>query len=274
MSWLYLPELVADCSQADCLGGAQSAPSKSTNTASASCSSDSETGASISSPSGTTCEPLTDARGVERWMSSLRDSPASHFQSQDNSVVQTTNEICGRQPHEYLTKYDRDSRSWKTCQRSLLADTLEPFSGTWPRSGSMLDGMCFQQRALEHPISASGSGLWPVPSPMAGDAQSARNATATRYRIPPTGIHAGTTLTDYVTLFPTPSARDWKSSHASQATMQKNTRPLNETITDGSGGQLNPEWVEWLMGWPIGWTDLEPLETDKFQQWWSAHGMN
>lgn len=23
-----------------------------------------------------------------------------------------------------------------------------------------------------------------------------------------------------------------------------------------NGGQLNPEWVEWLMGFPIGWTDL------------------
>ena len=37
-------------------------------------------------------------------------------------------------------------------------------------------------------------------------------------------------------------------------------------------GQLNPSWVEWLMGWPIGWTDLKPLETDKFrnvQQWHS-----
>jgi DNA (cytosine-5)-methyltransferase 1 len=26
-------------------------------------------------------------------------------------------------------------------------------------------------------------------------------------------------------------------------------------------GKLNPDWVEWLMGWPIGWTDLEPIET-------------
>ena len=28
-------------------------------------------------------------------------------------------------------------------------------------------------------------------------------------------------------------------------------------------GRLNPTWVEWLMGWPLGWTDLKPLETDK-----------
>jgi hypothetical protein len=30
-----------------------------------------------------------------------------------------------------------------------------------------------------------------------------------------------------------------------------------------AGGKLNPTWVEWLMGWPIGWTDCEPLATDK-----------
>lgn len=27
------------------------------------------------------------------------------------------------------------------------------------------------------------------------------------------------------------------------------------------GGKLNPDWVEWLMGWPIGWTALKALET-------------
>jgi hypothetical protein len=35
---------------------------------------------------------------------------------------------------------------------------------------------------------------------------------------------------------------------------------------------LNPMWVEWLMGWPLGWTDLKPLETDKFQKWLDEHG--
>lgn len=28
-------------------------------------------------------------------------------------------------------------------------------------------------------------------------------------------------------------------------------------------GQLSPDWVEWLMGWPIGWTRLEPIELDE-----------
>jgi hypothetical protein len=39
-----------------------------------------------------------------------------------------------------------------------------------------------------------------------------------------------------------------------------------------NGGKLNPMWVEWLMGWPAGWTDLKPLETDKFQRWQDEHG--
>ena len=38
------------------------------------------------------------------------------------------------------------------------------------------------------------------------------------------------------------------------------------------GGVPKIEWLEHLMGWPIGWTDLEPLETAKFRQWSSQHG--
>lgn len=34
--------------------------------------------------------------------------------------------------------------------------------------------------------------------------------------------------------------------------------------------RLNPDWVEWLMGWPIGWTALRPLATDRFRSW--LHG--
>lgn len=37
-------------------------------------------------------------------------------------------------------------------------------------------------------------------------------------------------------------------------------------------GQLNPTWVEWLMGWPLGWTDLKPLGMDRFQEWRQQHG--
>lgn len=35
-------------------------------------------------------------------------------------------------------------------------------------------------------------------------------------------------------------------------------------------GELNPEWVEWIMGWPIGWTSLEPLPPEAMKWWLSA----
>jgi hypothetical protein len=36
------------------------------------------------------------------------------------------------------------------------------------------------------------------------------------------------------------------------------TRPMEgRAMRAGNGGKLNPMWVEWLMGFPIGWTDLE-----------------
>jgi len=39
-----------------------------------------------------------------------------------------------------------------------------------------------------------------------------------------------------------------------------NARPT-PTLVGLAGGQLNPEFVEWLMGFPIGWTDLDASET-------------
>ena len=65
----------------------------------------------------------------------------------------------------------------------------------------------------------------------------------------------GLTLGQYVAVFPTPSVTDPKgSSREGQRRGQ-----LSEAVA--IGGQLNPTWVEWLMGFPLGWTDLEDSET-------------
>lgn len=45
--------------------------------------------------------------------------------------------------------------------------------------------------------------------------------------------------------FPTPQARDHRSGSVSEETANKNSRPLNEAVAPG---QLNPDWVEYLMG--------------------------
>ena len=55
----------------------------------------------------------------------------------------------------------------------------------------------------------------------------------------------------FVALYPTPRANKWgpPDSHGK----------VPEAL---AGGRLNPRWVEWLMGIPIGWTRLEPLEME------------
>ena len=68
--------------------------------------------------------------------------------------------------------------------------------------------------------------------------------------------------------FATPQARDFRTGQQSRWENPERTRNLNDQI----GGQLNPTWVEWLMGWPLGWTDCAASATDKFQQWLSSHG--
>lgn len=67
------------------------------------------------------------------------------------------------------------------------------------------------------------------------------------------------------------AARMWRTPSAA-VTEPKSTvvklagrKPTDPQVglADQVGGKLNPTWVEWLMGWPIGWTDLKLSGTDK-----------
>jgi hypothetical protein len=75
-----------------------------------------------------------------------------------------------------------------------------------------------------------------------------------------------------VKAWPTPNARDWKDTGTKESLQKQVDNGHQMTLGRAAGGALNPTWVEWLMGWPLGWTDLKPLETDKFQKWLDAHG--
>jgi hypothetical protein len=79
------------------------------------------------------------------------------------------------------------------------------------------------------------------------------------------GREGGMNLRTAVTL-PTPCSQDAKNSTLPISQRDRDSIP-GHLLRSGEkpGGQLNPTWVEWLMGWPLGWTDLQPLEMDKFQ---------
>jgi len=71
-------------------------------------------------------------------------------------------------------------------------------------------------------------------------------------------------------MWPTPSATDYKGAVSLE---RANKRDLESTrgkrlpealaVADQLDvrGQLNPTWVEWLMGFPTEWSALKPLET-------------
>jgi hypothetical protein len=73
-------------------------------------------------------------------------------------------------------------------------------------------------------------------------------------------------LEEAVALWPTMSASGMGNT-GSQQMLQKHveagslTSEEKRAMTAGNGGRLNPMWVEWLMGFPTGWTDLEASET-------------
>jgi DNA (cytosine-5)-methyltransferase 1 len=69
-------------------------------------------------------------------------------------------------------------------------------------------------------------------------------------------------LADVVRLWPTMSANGMGNTGSRQMLDKKITEgSLTEQekrgMSAGNGGKLNPTWVEWLMGFPLGWTDLE-----------------
>lgn len=199
--------------------------------------------------------------------------------------------------YEPFAWFDRNTRSWRTWQRCLV-EGWEPFSGTWPRSGMTRSGIAYRRAPLVRLTDGTVSGSLlptpeasntkavalrsagrsprnflaplPTPRPCTGKRSSGANRTEImraleKWPTPHANCHTGAGSQgrkgglnlQTAVKFATPTARDWRSGKASPETHAKNSRPLSEQI----GGALNPTWVEWLMGFPLGWTDLAVLET-------------
>lgn len=106
-----------------------------------------------------------------------------------------------------------------------------------------------QKEGSRHSVNLSQAvKMWPTTT--VADSRNGANATAKRS--PGSRHHSGTTLVDAVRLWPTPMARDGKGG-----TGPNYTREGGPSLPDAAGGRLNPTWVEWLMGFPAGWTALE-----------------
>ena len=71
-------------------------------------------------------------------------------------------------------------------------------------------------------------------------------------------------------MLPTPKQRDWKGEtqrgpDAPMDGLQNSLTAMNGTTKQNRGGhrglKLQPAFVEWMQGFPIGWTDLNHSET-------------
>ena len=189
----------------------------------------------------------------------------------------------GKNISEPLGRFDPDSHSLRTFQCSLVEDSMLSLL-ILPRSGMMQDGIVFQLPPLVPLTDVTGFSLWPTPTK--GDAKGRTYQRNIRGDV-------NLCLPGAVRLFPTLTARDWKDN-ASPGALGRNSpslgaivhlfptpttpRPHDNEKTAGrylpsqnqrdlasviakNGGQLNPRWVEWLMGFPLGWTDLDASGT-------------
>jgi len=122
-----------------------------------------------------------------------------------------------------------------------------------PNSGRTLLG-----KVLEHEgLGPHAKKIWPTPkaSPSGPDyARMQREGSG------------GDDLATAVARYPTPAARDYRSPNK-KSYRDRGGGSKGEQLPNAVGGQLNPDWVEWLMGWPIGWTSTEPLDKEVFNQW-------
>ena len=106
----------------------------------------------------------------------------------------------------------------------------------------------------ERGFSSSASQMWPTPR--------ANEYKDTLQSVPPSRLKdpGKCNLTQAIAMelmFATPCARDYRTGQRKRYDNPGRANNLNDQI----GGQLNPTWCEWLMGFPIGWTDLNASET-------------
>lgn len=254
MSWLFSRVLAEEYLLDTCLDGEQSAQLSAQPTPLAYCSPDRMKAFSRLSRFGMTFAPLTESRGEELLMSYLEDFHARTYPAQGKAQESTAPGLgCGEKWHELSVRFDLATSSWKTVH-CLFPGDLPWSSVTLPRSGMMRDGCVYQQVSAALITKGIDCGLL-LATP-----------TATANQTAPSMMkHKG--CREFVReMLPTPTCHNAKEG-AYPAEYTRNT----PTLATHFGGKINPIFTEWMMGWPLGWTDLKPLVMDRFHEWRQQH---
>jgi hypothetical protein len=222
------------------------------------------------------------------------DTLANLSPSQVEKKVKKIRDISGQSILDLSKSSDRLGLLEKTLVDTLNSVST-PYSRTWKVKVTPQGHLVFQLRASVQNTKEKESGLWRTPDNMAGGSNlpGIQKALDAGHLKRPSGQQIQIRLADQVRekrLWPTPLNSDWKNMDtAKQQSLSKEAKlwptptsrdgkggyiggrirngkisrdTLDVTVqhTDNknkTGGTLNPNWVEWLMGYPIGWTDLK-----------------
>lgn len=191
------------------------------------------------------CHELTSSAAAS--LASLSPLPGS-------DEAQTMTVTSGRKCTALLKKSDPVGSWLKMCLASSRWRSTKCYL-TWKPSATPSGRLLFRLVPSMPRTGESGSGFWLTPRASEAEKKPTKGALTAQVRMWPTphsscstgtgtqGRQGGKNLQTAVAMMPTPTAnrRDGLQSHG-------------RNIVSGS---LNPMWVEWLMGFPIGWTDLK-----------------
>lgn len=243
MSFTYLQEQEEVSSEVYCWDTDPCALLKSNPIAERYCCNGNGTESCLDSQSGMTCAPSTESPGGAKSMSCAEDFRVKTSAQPAGVLELAENEAdYGEKWHGYVAKYDPNTSSWKTRQCSLFED-LEPSLETWPSWGMMQGGECWEVRKPETRTKEPECG-W-LPTPIKGDFRFYRHTIAGARRKKFTG-HGQTHI----------------------------IHEASENVEMGDSERIlaNPQFNEQIMSWPIAWTDLRPLGTDRIAEWLRLHG--
>jgi hypothetical protein len=149
------------------------------------------------------------------------------------------------------TGLDGGSNSRKALKKKMWLTPKASDTGMGEKNETFLSRMGDRSDRCAQSLAAQVNNPVTWPTPIAQDAKHSGYAK--------TGPGKAKKLSYEVIKFPTPTCHNSKEG-AFPAEYNRNT----PSLATHAGGKLNPTWVEWLMGWPLEWTDLKPLEMDKY----------
>lgn len=134
-------------------------------------------------------------------------------------------------------------------------EDLDVWSTNLPAWGMIVDGQLSLPQALEpHTSESDGSYL---PTPAASSYGTNKGGGAGRVGMARPSLETMARRN----LWPTPRASDG----AKGGPNQRGSKGQQVNLSAQAGGSLNPQWVEWLMGYQIEWTELSASATAWFR---------